>query len=396
MSDYSLKADERVNRLLTFSYELIKGKNVPELLKSYQKDLESISPHDVILAFDKLVGMDLSMEEIKKGVNKILNLLYQTLNSFPSALPSPDSFPDYMIRNNHQMDLRLKELRPLNKQINENPDETDLRKRITECFSELSEMNRYYQIKENVLFPILEKYWEEARCFQIMWSMHDDIRHNINNVITLLGSNEFDLKAYNRLTGDIFFNMYAIKFREEKILIPVINETIPESEVDNMLSDSVEIGFPFIKVAKEIKTQNDNDQHSGMLDLGTGVVSPEQIALIFNHLPVDITYVDENDSVRYFSSPKKRIFPRTKSIIGRKVNNCHPPESVHVVERIVDSFRKGEKGHADFWIKMKGEVILIQYFAVRDEQGTYKGVVEVSQEVSNIIDLKGEKRLLDW
>ncbi len=106
--------------------------------------------------------------------------------------------------------------------------------------------------------------------------------------------------------------------------------------------------------------------------------------------------MDENNKVCYFSSPAKRIFPRTTAIIGRDVSNCHPPESVHIVEQIVESFRAGEKTQADFWIKMRGEYILIQYFAVRDEQENYKGVIEVSQEISGIKALEGEKRLLDW
>jgi uncharacterized protein len=132
------------------------------------------------------------------------------------------------------------------------------------------------------------------------------------------------------------------------------------------------------------------------VNLGTGVISPEQIIRIFNHLPVDITFVDEHDTVVYFSAPKKRIFPRTKAIIGRKVHNCHPPESVHVVEEIVSSFRKGEKDEASFWINFKDEKILIQYFALRDENGIYKGVIEVTQEIGDIQKLEGEKRLLDW
>ena len=117
---------------------------------------------------------------------------------------------------------------------------------------------------------------------------------------------------------------------------------------------------------------------------------------MLNHLPVDITYVDEYNKVKYFSSPKKRIFPRTNAIIGRDVKNCHPPESVHIVEQIVKAFREGKKDKADFWIKMKDEFILIQYFAIRDESGSYKGVIEVSQEVSEIKALEGERRLLDW
>jgi DUF438 domain-containing protein len=136
--------------------------------------------------------------------------------------------------------------------------------------------------------------------------------------------------------------------------------------------------------------------NSDVVDLKTGSLSPELIRLIFNHLPVDITYVDENNKVKFFSSPEKRVFRRTSSIIGRDVKNCHPHESVHVVEQIVEAFRKGEKSKASFWIQMKGEFILIQYFAVRDEHGAYKGVIEVTQDVGEIVKLEGEQRLLDW
>ena len=125
-------------------------------------------------------------------------------------------------------------------------------------------------------------------------------------------------------------------------------------------------------------------------------MTPQQIALMMNHLPVDVTYVDENDKVLYYSTPKKRIFPRTNAVIGRAVHNCHPPESVHIVERIVEAFRNGEKDEASFWIQMRGDFVLIKYFAIRDAEGNYKGVLEVSQEVADIRKLEGEQRLLDW
>jgi hypothetical protein len=190
--------------------------------------------------------------------------------------------------------------------------------------------------------------------------------------------------------------MLAIKFREEKILFPYILSTLSERKLNEMNKMGFELGYPYIHPTLEIKEMAKTNIDGSMVNLGTGKVSIDQIKLIFNHLPVDITFVDENNKVCYFSTPAKRIFPRTTAIIGREVSNCHPPESVHVVEQIVDSFKSGEKDHADFWIKMRGEFILIQYFAVRDESGNYKGVIEVSQEISAIQALKGEKRLLDW
>jgi PAS domain S-box-containing protein len=120
------------------------------------------------------------------------------------------------------------------------------------------------------------------------------------------------------------------------------------------------------------------------------------LKLIFSHLPVDITYVDENDRVVFFSTPPHRIFPRTKAVIGRTVQNCHPHESVDVVNRIVASFKSREKDVADFWFNMGKKMIYIRYYAVRTEEGEYKGVLEVSQEVSDIRKLEGVKKLLDW
>lgn len=230
-----------------------------------------------------------------------------------------------------------------------------------------------------------------------MWSFHDDIRRNLKETIQMLETTNLDMKKFNRLAGDIFFNIYAIKFREERILFPIISGIIPEEELNSLIGESLEIGFPFAQPEIQPETKDQaTSELSGEVDLKTGYLSAEQIRLIFNHLPVDITYVDENNQVRFFSTPEKRIFRRTNSIIGRDVKNCHPHESVHVVEQIVEAFRKGEKDKASFWIQMKGEFILIQYFAVRDEDGNYKGVVEVSQEITEIRNIQGEKRLLDW
>jgi hypothetical protein len=232
-----------------------------------------------------------------------------------------------------------------------------------------------------------------------MWSFHDEIRQDIRSLIELTGSNEFGIKDFNRLIGNVYFNMYAIRFREEAILFPYALETLPAGLLDSLLPECRALGFPYYNTYQNIQTepfQTGMTSNSGDADLGTGILSLEQIRLIFNHLPVDITFVDEHNKVRYFSTPEKRIFPRSNAIIGRDVRNCHPPESVHVVEEIVEAFRSGKEDNASFWIKIKNELILIQYFAVRNEKDEYKGVIEVSQEVSGIKGLEGERRLLEW
>ena len=131
------------------------------------------------------------------------------------------------------------------------------------------------------------------------------------------------------------------------------------------------------------------------LSLNTGELSPEQIDLILTHMPVDVSFVDENDVVRYYSG-NERHFPRTPAVIGRKVHNCHPPKSVDIVERIVTSFKEGEKDTAEFWIQHHGKFLHIRYFAVRDKGGKYRGCLEVGQDLTEIKKLEGEQRLLDW
>jgi DUF438 domain-containing protein len=140
----------------------------------------------------------------------------------------------------------------------------------------------------------------------------------------------------------------------------------------------------------------DASQAKDRVSLGTGALTPEQIDLMLKHLPVDLSFVDENDTVSYYSASPRRIFSRVPAVIGRKVQNCHPPASVDIVNRILQAFRSGERSEAEFWIELDGRFILIRYFAVRDESEAYRGCLEVSQDVSSIRSLQGQKRLLDW
>lgn len=397
MSEFTNHREKRIAKLVELFEYVIRGEMNAGLLDDYQTAIDQAGPADVIAVVDWLIHLKIPMPDLKKGINKALNLLNKPLQEFQYTAPAPDSFTGYLIQNNQQLDIRLKAIRPLLKEINRAPEDQFFRTELKEKFVDLAKMDLHYQIKENVFFPLIEEYMADYHCLQVMWSFHDDIRANIKTVIGMLDRPDFDLKTLNRLAGDIFFNMYAIKFREERILFPIATDRIPKNKLDLLVNESLEIGFPYIQ--PEIQAAGNTEspvEPSGEVDLKTGYLTAEQIRLIFNHLPVDITYVDENNKVKFFSTPEKRIFRRTNSIIGREVKNCHPPESVQVVEQIVEAFRNGTKDKAGFWIQMKGEFILIQYFAVRDEQGNYKGVVEVSQEITEIKNLQGEKRLLDW
>ncbi len=396
MSEFTNHKEIRVAQLVQLFEGILKGENLRQLVAHNQRLIESCIPSDIILLVDKLVLMKVPMSDLKRGINKLLNLLHKTLSEHPYYPPAKESYLGCLVENNRVLDEKLKLAKPKIKELNNTPENEDLKNELVKLFTEIKKFSAYYLIKENILFPVIEKHVPEFRCLSVMWSFHDDIKRNVKAAIDELGKPEFDLKAFNRLVGDFFFNTYAIKFREERLLYPLVQEVVPEAILNSLFAESLEIGFPFYQpeIAKNLSIENEKVKNR--IDLETGNLSVEQIKLLFNHLPVDITFVDENDKVAYFSAPKKRIFPRTKSIIGRDVHNCHPPESVHIVEKIVDSFRKGKMNVASFWINMKGNKLLIQYFAVRDENGNYKGVVEVSQEISEIQNLQGEKRLLDW
>ena len=399
MSEFTSHREERIKGLLALFHSILKQDEPLNAIRQSEQLISEIIPSDIIFVVDELVKQEIPMVELKTGINKFLNQLHKAIKSYPGIQVKPGSLFDICQKNNNLLDERLKALRPAIKQLNMTPEDHELRSRIRSGLEELLQYNRYYKIKENIIFPLLEKHWPNFRCLSVMWSFHGDIRRDLNTQITKLEHSNYKIEHINRFLGRVYFNMYAIRFREEAILFPYALETIPECELDALLPECAEISFPYHNVlptAKDATMKRDTISNVDRIDLETGALTSEQIRLIFNHLPVDITFVDEYNKVRFFSSPAKRIFTRSKAIIGREVNRCHPPESVHVVEEIVEAFRSGKENKASFWIRMKDEMLLIQYFAVRDEQGTYKGVIEVSQEISELKALSGERRLLQW
>ncbi len=387
---------EKREKFYIYCKDIIEGKSGKELFEKYREILETITPRDVMEVFHRVVEDGYPIEDIKKGVNKILHTVYLPLKNYKSLPYSENSAIGLFVKDNYEMEKRLNEIKPLIKSLNKG--EKQSLKPLKEKFSSLSKFTLHYTVKENTVFPLLEKKSDYFKCTQIMWSFDDDIRENLKKINSLL-ENDFSLKEFNLLSGRLFFDMFAISFRENKILFPYLLEIAEEREINSILEEIKEMGLPFVNT-EEITFKNQGltgmESDFSKVNLNTGMLTPEEVILIFNHLPVDITYVDENNQVKFFSTPKERIFPRTKSILGRKVQNCHPPESIETVNRIVESFRKGEKDRADFWIKFKNKFILIQYFAVRNEKGEYKGVIEVTQNITDIKKLEGEKRLLDW
>lgn len=396
MSEFTNNYEKRAQQLADYMIGLSNGENGMKLLDKYQIKTENFIPSDVVSAFDIVMEQNASIDSLKIVSNKLFNILFESLNAYPS-LPVPiNSFLYYLIADNTAMQLKMKDLKAGIKQLNHKKTNESI-KILKDGFEELACFIRHYVVVENVIFPYLEKHWKHYRCVQLMWSFHDDIRRNLQIMNALLNT-DFDLKDFNTLTGQIFFNINTIILREEKIIVPVLLETADAVDLNEMLKESATFGLAYVEINSEVIAGNSipGAIKGNQVHLPTGILSVEQLNLIFNHMPVDITFVNEDDEVKYFSNPSHRIFPRTPAIVGRKVQFCHPPESVHIVNRIVDSFKSGEKDVASFWLHLGPKYVLIQYFAVRNEQGKYKGTLEVSQDITEIQKLEGDRKLLDW
>jgi DUF438 domain-containing protein len=279
------------------------------------------------------------------------------------------------------------------------------RQALGELIDQLSEINTHYTRKENQLFPMLEAHHFTGPS-QVMWSIHDDIRANMKQAREAFAGNDpaqtvTSLKEAIQAIRDMIY-------KEEHILFPTSLDMLTNSEWVKVKEGEADIGFAWVvpdqgwpeEILEEPEAEPTEPVEAltdvaGALGLDTGRMNLEQINLMLTHLPVDLTFVDENDRVAYYSEGE-RIFPRSPAIIGREVRNCHPPKSVHVVNKILDAFKSGDRDTAEFWVQLGEKFIYIRYFAVRDAKGFYRGTLEVSQDVSQIRKLEGQQRLLDW
>ena len=264
-------------------------------------------------------------------------------------------------------------------------------------FNQIATVDIRYTRKENQLFPYLEKRgWFGPS--QGMWNFHDENRKLIKNVRTKLEAAHLDdLKPDLELMLSELMRMTQV---EEMRLFPnALNILLPE-DWEAMKSGEAEIGWMHKKAEAEPASNTPFIEATvgagGLLKMNEGLMTLEQINLMLQAIPFDLTYVDENDKVLFYNRGEERVFPRSAGVIGREVRFCHPPKSVSMVLEILEAFRTGRESVAEFWINFKGKVIHIRYFAVRDHEQKYKGVIEVSQDVTDIKKLEGEQRLLDW
>ena len=405
MSKQKDNSEKRLQDLLAFSMGIMNGEDGKMLIEKYQDAINNITPHNMLALEDKQVQMGMSPDMIKKDVEKIINVFSKGLESYQWEKPKEGTFLYYLMLENEAFRFKLNQVKKILRSYKgrEASHFQELREELLPRFIEFKPFDYHYIKKENILFPFLEEIWDNYRPLKVMWSLHDDIRRALKHVIGLLEDSTTEWSDFNPILGKYYSLVFRMIQKEDIIIFPVATETVSKESWHQMHLQSFEYPFPFIETPEkpeeetlEAQTDESFSLESGRFVAETGNMSLEQVLLVFNHLPVDITVVDENDRVLFFNKPKERFFPRSPAIVGRSVNNCHPPESVHIVEEIVETFRKGERDTAIFWIELKGRFILIQYFALRNEEGAYKGVMEVSQDVTEIRKLEGQRRLLNW
>ena len=273
-------------------------------------------------------------------------------------------------------------------------------------FNHLATVEKRFERKENQLFPYLEKKgWTGPS--QGMWSFHDTIREIFRIIRKNLDEKDFTSVQHN--TGMLTQNLERLLDVEENKLFPNSMDLLTDADWQTMRKGEDEIGWMLKETPKNypaeqayIHPSQDFTQRTGVVFSDTashfdeGMMTVEQVNLLFRTLPIDITYVDENDKVIFYNRGEERVFPRSPGVIGREVRFCHPPKSVDTVLQIVEAFRSGKQNEASFWITYKERLIYIRYFAVRDAQKVYKGVVEMSQDITELKHIDGQKRLLEW
>ncbi len=405
MSEIINNREHRQKVLKEIIMELHEGKTVDEVKDRFDKLIDGVSASEISQMEQSLIMEGLPIEEVQRLCDVHAAVFKGSIENIHKP-EGPHEIPGHPV---HTLILENRALeRLMNNSIlpatdkYEKEDSNENTEALLQHLNKLMEIDKHYSRKENILFPFLEKY-DITGPPQVMWGVDDEIRAEIKDCIQSIegkkGSREENAEAVRQ-------SVHRVKemiFKEENILIPMALETLTEDEWMVMVNDSEEIGYTLVRPAGVWKRDREDVKEAsekpvvdkGTVRLETGVLTTEELEAMLNTLPVDITFVDKNDTVKYFSQGKERIFARTKSVIGRSVENCHPPASVHIVAKIVEDLRSGKKDHEDFWIQMGDAFVYIRYFAVRNEAGEYLGTLEFTQNIKHIQALTGEKRLAD-
>lgn len=386
---------ERQEILKQIFTDLHNGKNVAEVKAHFDQAIGKIT-------IEEISQLQHDFENISH--EEVMRLYHSHTEIFKEAIEEIGQHPEdepghpihtFKLENREIEKLVNLELRVHLCQFEENDSPENVYKLLEDC-NLLLDIDKHYSRKENLIFPYLEKYGINGPTNH-MWRIDDFIRDSIKDAKRKLTNYDGEKKDVIDTVNFVMKEVDDMIYREENILFPMAIMNFTEDEWVKIAHESDEIGFCLTAPAAEWKPERKAIEEKaitdGFIKMETGILSLKQLELILNHLPVDITFIDQDDVVRYFSHGKERIFARTKAVIGRTVQNCHPPKSVHVVEELLADFKAGRKDSEDFWIKFKDKYVYIRYFAVRDANNNYVGTLEFTQNIDPIQVISGEKRI---
>jgi len=420
MSEYINNRQKRKEALKNIIRQLHEGRTVDEVKAEFAALLRDVGPTEIAEIEQALIDEGLPEMEIKRLCDVHVAVFRESLE----AQQKPETIPGHPIHTflaeNQAAAKVLDRLQEAIEALLEAPTDPARLEEAKRRLAEMREYEKHYRRKELFLFPYLERKGFPGPS-TVMWAIHDDIRGGWKALAALLeaGPGE-DVEDFRTRVEGLFRPMAtAIRemfFKEENILFPTSLQLLTEEDWRAIRAQEAEVGYAYVQpgdqwppeggqvaptpVPTPVPTEvvpppGTRTLASILLHLDVGTLSPEEVNLILNTIPVEITYVDEDDTVRYFNKARERTFLRPPAVIGRKVQKCHPPASLHRVQRILDDFRAGKRDVAEFWIQRQGRFIHIRYFPLRDEQGRYRGTLEVVQDVTDIRALQGERRLLD-
>lgn len=386
---------EKIDKIQEYIVRMNRGnENLNNLFKEFEKELLSVHPLEAFDVFQKIKLENFSELEILPFLDKIVHVFFDNLRRTKPNYENLYPYIDEMLQDNRLLEKTFDKIRPLMTKL----DILNVRQEMVEILDELKQFYPHYEKKENLLFPLMESKHERFLGLSIMWALHNKVKQEIDDSILLLSQESTSKQELIESISQLFFDMLGLIQKEEYILIPAALEVLSPDQWKDLYGQSAEYNgvFKTRESVQNIESSLDFTFEDYTITTQTGQLKLDQVLMIFNVLEMDMTLVDENNKVCYFTHTKNRIFPRSFSVIGREVKNCHPPQSVHIVEEIVENFRAGKEDKASFWIDMKGRKILIQYFALRDNLNNYRGVLEVSQDITMIQKLEGQQRLAQY
>lgn len=386
--------ERRADTLKGLIRELHDGASVDAVKPRFDALAGEIGPDGIASLEQELISEGMAVEEIQRLCDVHVSVFKESLerqaDAEETSWPAGHPLDTFERENAHIGELTQR----LSCAVDSLPGDHVAMRAVTSDLEELSQVDKHYVRKEHQLFPVLERHGISGPT-KVMWAIHDDIRDMLKDVLVHARAGDgAEVKASMTMLLKMIDDMV---YKERRILFPLAAETLTDDEWREVASGEAEIGFAWVQPSATWSAAEApvRSGRGGDISLTTGLLSNEQLDLMLRSVPFDLTFVDEDDRVRFYSEGK-RVFPRSPAVIGRRVVDCHPPKSVDVVERIVASFKDGSQDVAEFWIELEGRFIHIRYFALRDDEGVYRGTLEVAEDATHVRSLEGQRRLLDW